>query len=112
MTDLIMKIGARIRLLRRDRKFSQEELAERAGLHTNYVGQIERGEKNVTLETLGKIAVALDLSLEELFRYINPMEGKDAFNEIIDLLLERPESDHEMVLNLLKTIFQWKENKQ
>ncbi|MNO41509.1 helix-turn-helix protein [compost metagenome] len=57
---------------------SQEQLAERSDLHTNYVGQVERREKNLTLETLEKVVGGLDISLEELFRYIGPMEKQDA----------------------------------
>ncbi|MFD2881591.1 helix-turn-helix domain-containing protein [Paenibacillus rhizoplanae] len=84
---------------------SQEQLAERSGLHTNYVGQVERGEKNLTLETLEKVVGGLHISLEELFRYIGPMEQKDALSQIIELLVERSSVDQEMVLRILISIF-------
>ena len=48
-------------------KVSQEELAERAGLHRTYVGDIERGGRNVSLENIEKLAAALELSLSDLF---------------------------------------------
>lgn len=48
-------------------KVSQEELAERAGLHRTYVGDIERGGRNVSLENIEKLAGALELSLPDLF---------------------------------------------
>jgi len=56
-----------VRELRRARGFSQEKLAERAGLHHTYVGGIERGERNLGLLNVEKIAAALSVSLAELF---------------------------------------------
>lgn len=48
------------------RKLSQEQLAELAGVHRTYIGMIERAEKNITLESIEKLAKALDLPPEEL----------------------------------------------
>jgi len=59
--------GRRVRELRLAQKLSQEELAERADLHRNYIGGIERGERNVGLLNVGKLASALELSIAELF---------------------------------------------
>jgi transcriptional regulator with XRE-family HTH domain len=59
--------GKSIRTLREERGYSQEELAERAGLHRNYVGGIERGERNVGLENVGKLAKALAVRTRDLF---------------------------------------------
>jgi transcriptional regulator with XRE-family HTH domain len=46
---------------------SQEEFAELAGLHRTYIGAIERGERNVSIDNIAKIAKALDLSITKLF---------------------------------------------
>ena len=51
--------GKRLLELRLERGLSQEKLAEMAGLHRNYVGVVERAEKNVTLEVICKLATAL-----------------------------------------------------
>ncbi len=61
------RFGGTIRNLREQRGYSQEELAERAGLHRNYVGGVERGERNVALENIVKLAKALSVSPRELF---------------------------------------------
>jgi transcriptional regulator with XRE-family HTH domain len=53
-------IGESIRILRTGKGLSQEQLALNAGVNTSYIGQIERGEKNPTIKTLEKIAVALE----------------------------------------------------
>jgi transcriptional regulator with XRE-family HTH domain len=110
-SDLVKRIGERIRRLRKDKNLSQEQLAELSGLHTNYVGQVERGEKNVTLETLEKVVLGLGISLEELFRYVGPMAERDALGEIVELLIDRPVNDQQMALSLLKTIIDWEQKK-
>jgi transcriptional regulator with XRE-family HTH domain len=53
--------------LREERGYSQEELAERASLHRNYVGGVERGERNVALENIVKLASALSVRTRDLF---------------------------------------------
>lgn len=46
---------------------SQEALAERAGLHRTYVADIERGARNLAIENIEKLAVALEISISDLF---------------------------------------------
>lgn len=111
MSGLVEKVGERIRRLRKEKGLSQERLAERSGLHTNYIGQVERGEKNLTLETLEKIVLGLDISLEELFRFLDPMKHRDALGEIVHLLSERSKADHAMALKVLETVLDWERNK-
>lgn len=55
-------------MCRRNLKLSQEKLAERAELHHNYIGDIERGEENVSLDTLVRIAAAMKVSVSDLVR--------------------------------------------
>jgi transcriptional regulator with XRE-family HTH domain len=56
-----------VRELRLRLELSQEDLAERADLHRNYIGGIERGERNVGLINVGKLADALGVSVADLF---------------------------------------------
>lgn len=59
-------LARNVRALRRARGWSQEKMAEQCGLHRTYVGAIERGERNVTLETLNDLATALGVTPAEL----------------------------------------------
>jgi len=67
-SDILIKFGKRVREERTKNNLSQEELASKAGVHRTYIGMIERAEKNITLENIEKIANALNLKLEDLFR--------------------------------------------
>ena len=62
-----MIFGLAVRTLREGRGYSQEQLAERAGLHRNYVGGVERGERNIALENIVKLAHALSVRTRDLF---------------------------------------------
>jgi len=64
------KFGDRIRKLRKTQGLSQEELAELAGLHRNYIGGIERGERNIALLNIVRLAKALGVSPSELLNGI------------------------------------------
>ena len=61
------KLGKRIRRARKDKKISQEELADRVGLHYTTISRIERGISNPPVQTISKIARALKVSLSDLF---------------------------------------------
>jgi transcriptional regulator with XRE-family HTH domain len=67
-TDLLLKFGERIRDLRKQKSISQEDLAFKAGVHRTYIGMIERGEKNITLENINKLAITLDISIADLLQ--------------------------------------------
>jgi len=67
MLNILKKVGRTIRAIRVIKKLTQEELADLAGLHRAYIGQIERGEKNIGLVNLEKIAKALKVKPQEFF---------------------------------------------
>ncbi|MED1952329.1 helix-turn-helix transcriptional regulator [Brevibacillus centrosporus] len=75
-------LGERIRSLRLEHGLSEKQLGERSGPHTNYIGQIERGEKNLTLETLLKIARSLGTSLEQLLHSIDPLDPQTSLGKL------------------------------
>ena len=66
MTDLSTKIGQLVRNKRTEKKISQESLALLCGIDRSYLGRIERGEVNLTVEKLYEIASALEVDMKEL----------------------------------------------
>lgn len=57
-----------VRQIRRFKEFSQEELAHRAGISRVYIGEVERGGRNLTIDVMERIAAALDIPLEQLLQ--------------------------------------------
>jgi transcriptional regulator with XRE-family HTH domain len=66
MADLKETVAINVRRLRRDRGWTQEDLADRVGLSTRYVGQIERAQASMTITVLGRIANALEVEAAKL----------------------------------------------
>ena len=65
--EILKKFGEKVREERLKQGLSQEELASRAGVHRTYIGMIERAEKNITLENIEKICLALGISIHDFF---------------------------------------------
>jgi XRE family transcriptional regulator, regulator of sulfur utilization len=67
---IIKQFGWNVRELRLKRKWTQEQLAQHAGLTPNYIGFVERGERNITLKNAVKIAKGLNFPVHKLFEGI------------------------------------------
>ena len=65
-SKILLSFGKRVREERLKRGFSQEKFAELVGVHRTYIGMVERGEKNITIENIEKIAKALGISIDKL----------------------------------------------
>jgi transcriptional regulator with XRE-family HTH domain len=81
--------GKRVRQLRKARKWTQEHLAEKAGMEYKHLGAIERGEKNATINNIEKIARGLEVEPQQLFLFslggLKP-EADIARDKVIDLI--------------------------
>lgn len=64
---LAERFGELVRKLRQEKGYSQEEFSFRVRLHQTYISSVERGERNVTIQTADRIAKALDTTLAEMF---------------------------------------------
>ena len=67
MSNIKTKFGKRVKELRIQKNFSQEKFAQKCNLHRTYISDIERGERNVSIENIHKIAKALGIMESELF---------------------------------------------
>jgi CheY-like chemotaxis protein len=104
--------GAAVKAWRSRLRISQEELAGRAGLHRTYVCDIERGARNVSLESIEKLARALEISTAMLFSYDEaaspPGAPRLAGESLVDILLvEDDPHDAAMALESLTGITNW-----
>lgn len=102
-------VGKRIRAIRKSRNISQENLAENCGLHPTYIGQIERGEKCPTIDSLNKISEGLNISLSELFGNMENKKANDSLNyadkiydEVLSLPTEKQKELYEIISMILK----------
>ena len=68
--DVLRHFGNELRKKRLEKNLSQEALAERAGLHRTYIGAVERGERNISLLNIHRIAIALKLRITDLVKHI------------------------------------------
>lgn len=109
MSKIATIVGQRLRLRRQELGYSQELTSEKAGLHPTYIGQVERGEKNATIESIEKICLALDLPMEDLFNKIIATNSNCRIaQKCYDLVISQPIEDQENLYNLLESIIKYK----
>lgn len=113
MNELTAALGSHIRQLRNQKKVSQEELGYKASISAAHLGQIERGQKKPTVETLGRIASALDISVSELFRFDTPIsvrQSSETMDKINAYLLSMTEEQRRDILKIIKIFKHDREN--
>ena len=108
MSDIAKIIGQRIRNYRTQKGLSQEKLAELAGCHPTYIGQLERGEKNATLESVEKIASAMDISLSELFDKLGKSGSNNIAAKCYDLVASKNEAEQKQLYKMLQEMDNYK----
>lgn len=112
MSDIAKILGQRIRNHRTAKGLSQEKLAELSGCHPTYIGQIERGEKNATIESIAKIATALNVSLSKLFEKLGTPkeEAHDIPLECYEFLSAKTKEEQEHIYRILLEMDKYKKN--
>ena len=109
MSEISILIGQRIRNYRTQQKLSQEKLAELSGCHPTYIGQVERGEKNATLESIEKIASALNIPLAQLFEKLGDGEITDSIPlKCYEFLSAKTKAEQEHLYRLLVEMDKYK----
>jgi CheY-like chemotaxis protein/DNA-binding XRE family transcriptional regulator len=113
-TDVKKQFGAAVRFHRDLLGVSQEELAGRAGLHRTYISDVERGARNVSLESIQRLAFALEISLSGLFARLEEQSPDHASaqssqslsrGDLVDILIvEDSDEDAELTIKALKDV--------
>ncbi len=104
MKEFRKLLGRRLRTLRKSRRWSQEELAERAELTGKFIGEVERGEKGITLDSLYSISNALGVPLREIVDIV-PGKEQHSLPEVDEVLaLLRQEARPREIRRVVKVI--------
>lgn len=109
--DLTKRVGMNIRAIRKSQNLTIDELAEKCDFQSPYLSDVERGERNITLQTLTKILDALNVGPGKvlILEYIDEPNTTNFRNELIQLILnmleDKNEDDLMMLLNVSNEIF-------
>lgn len=115
MSDIGRLVGENIRALRRAKGLSQEQLALRADINASYMGQVERGDKNPTIDVLSRIAAALHTPLETIVNIHSensPEESEEAAryaDKIASQLSGLSVKEQEAVYKFVKQLVQFRD---
>ncbi len=102
MNDFIKLFGERVKYYRKKQKLSQEKLSELCELHPTYIGQIERGEKKASLETIMRICRGLQISPESLFEKLDYAQEQTPAQKAYELFMQIPPEKQHTMLELLQ----------
>lgn len=104
--SIATELGSRIRAYRKQQHLSQEDLAELCDFHPTYIGQLERGEKNATLESISKLSQGLGITLNTLLKDIDTLESEsdNVPLEIYHKLMKMPKEKQLKIASILTDI--------
>jgi transcriptional regulator with XRE-family HTH domain len=111
MSDFLRLVGARIKQLRMKRGLSQAKLAEMAGLQDTYIGGVERGKRNISLNSLEKIMSAMEADPSEALKFgrLDELDGEMGKQDVLDihisLLRDRSLEEVELVQRMVRDMF-------
>ncbi|MCI1590251.1 helix-turn-helix domain-containing protein [Heyndrickxia oleronia] len=104
------KLGSRIREERLKLGLTQEILSEEVNISVSYMGQIERGERSLSLDTLVKLAQRLGVTIDYLLQDSLKTNRENSINQFANLIDNRSEKQIQMALDMIKVLFSHLEN--
>ena len=104
MPDAKTLLGRRIRDLRVQRRLSQEKLGEMSQVSGKYLGEIERGQANLTIDIAERLSIALEVEMVDLFDYGHEMGNERLKEEINSLIHESSAEDLKRIFRMLKSL--------
>jgi transcriptional regulator with XRE-family HTH domain len=117
MSDFLKIVGERIRAIRKEKGLTQEELAKLTAQHYSYIGGIERGERNISLESLDKILEALEIAPNYFFQFSHvdfesaEFEKQTILQTHLSLLANKTIEEIQLIHRITKDIFETYEKK-
>jgi len=111
--DILILLGNRIRQLRKNLKLTQAQLADKAGLSTNFIALLEKGKRSASVDTLFRISKVLKVELKELFDFPEKKtKAQVATDELMKLLKRKSANDIVMVREIVDVILNRKYSKK
>lgn len=110
MEDIKVLVGAQLRQIRKSQGLTQSSVAERAEMADTYLAGVERGERNISLESLNKIVQALDVAPIDAFRFgdlhsvIEVQNKRNRLMGLVSLLEERSEDEINLIFSITENI--------
>ncbi len=98
-------LGRRLRQERHKMNWTQEKLAERIEVSDAYIGQIERGERSLSLDTLVKLANQLGVTVDYLLHDSIEVDDDQFMNQVRQIMLDRSPKEKQLALDVIKLMF-------
>jgi len=98
-------LGSRIREERLSLNLTQETLAEDVNISVSYMGQIERGERSLSLDTLVKLTRRLGVTVDYLLQDTVKVDNENALRQLSNLIDGRSQKQIQMALDMIKVLF-------
>ncbi|MCM3430739.1 helix-turn-helix domain-containing protein [Brevibacillus invocatus] len=106
MSEFLKNVGDRIRTIRKHRGLTQESLAEKTGLQNTYISDVERGDRNISLETLEKIVQALEVEAVDVFQFSQQSDKKQQMIQTLkELLSTKNTQEIKAIIKIVNEIF-------
>jgi len=105
MSDLKFKLGQMIKVRRKNKNMSQAQLAEKVEISAKYLGEVERGEGNISIDKLERIAIALGCPLGELLDNSHKAGRPLLVNEINDIIHKATNKEVELIHRVVRSLF-------
>jgi transcriptional regulator with XRE-family HTH domain len=99
-------LGEKIREERKRQNLTQAELAEQVNVTTAFIGQIERGERKLSIDTLVSVALAFNMSLDYLLRDMMLENNSSAISELISILENQDSRQIYLIIDIVKSVLE------
>ena len=103
-TEVTMLVGSRIKSMRMSRKMSQAKVAEVSGISLKYMGEVERGEANISIELISRIADTLNVSMAAILENEHERPHQELISEILALVPRLDEKNAQIIYRMMKVL--------